>query len=175
MKSLFEINGDIVEVLNQIDFYCQENETDEIPDFLLNELSIGESELSEKLESYFYVIEEMNGQLETVKNHMKKMTARKKAIENRIERLKSNVGQAVQMFGKENKSGNKFVAHDLFKVTASRSSRLKITDPELVPEEFKAEVVTVKIDNKRVKSAILDGEVVAGAEIDDTKINVVFR
>ena len=175
MKSLFEINTDLLDTLGQIDFHCQTFNTDEIPPQLLEALEIGEEEMSSKLESYFYVIEEMNGQVETLKNHISKMSAKRKAIESRIARLKENVGQAVQMFGKENKSGNKFVAHDLFKVTASKSARLTITNPELIPDSFKSEVVTTKIDNKGVKSAILDGETIDGAFIDDSKINVVFR
>ncbi len=175
MKSLFDINTDIITTFDLIDAYCQENNTDEIPEHLADQLSISESDMSEKIENYFFVIKELKGQVETIKEHVKQMTQKRKAIENRIESLKSYVGHSVQMFGQENKTGNKFFKSDLFKVTASRSSRLVITDSESVPEEFKKEVLSVKIDNAGIKKAIQNGQNVDGAMIDNSKINVTFR
>ena len=175
MKSLFDINTDIITTFDLIDAYCQENNTDEIPEHLADQLSISESDMSEKIENYFFVIKELKGQVETIKEHVKQMTQKRRAMENRIESLKSYGGHSCQMFGQENKTGNKFFKSDLFKVTASRSSRLVITDSESVPEEFKKEVLSVKIDNAGIKKAIQNGQNVDGAMIDNSKINVTFR
>ena len=175
MKSLFSINEDILTTFDLIEQFCQENNTDEIPEHLAEQLSISESEMSEKIENYWFVLKELNGQVDTIKEHVKQMNAKRKAIENRIESLKSYVGHSVQMFGQENKSGNKFFKSDLFKVTASRSNRLVITDSESVPDEFKRQVYSEKIDNAGIKKAIQNGQNVDGAMIDDSKINVTFR
>ena len=175
MKSLFSINEDIIALFEQIDIHCQENDTDEIPEHLAEQLQINESDMSDKIEKYWFVLKELNGQVETIKEHVKEMTQKRKAIENRIDSLKSYVGHSVQMFGTENKTGNKFFKSDLFKVTASRSSRLVITDADSVPEDFKRELYTVKIDNSAIKKAIQNGESIDGAMIDDSKINVTFR
>lgn len=175
MKSLFSINEDILTTFDLIEQFCQENDTDEIPEHLSDQLEISESEMSEKIENYWFVLKELNGQVSTIKEHVKEMTNKRKAIENKIESLKSYVGHSVQMFGTENKTGNKFFKSDLFKVTASRSSRLVITNAESVPDEFKKEVLSVKIDNAGIKKSILSGQVVDGAIIDDSKINVTFR
>lgn len=175
MKSLFSINTDIIELFEQIDAHCQENDTDEIPQHLSEQLSISESDMSEKIANYWFVLKELSGQVSTIKEHVKEMTQKRKSIENKIESLKSYVGHSVQMFGQENKTGNKFFKSDLFKVTASKSSRLVITDADAVPEEFKKEVVSVRIDNAGIKKCILSGQNVDGAIIDDSKINVTFR
>ena len=175
MKSLFEINTDIIALFEQIDAHCQENDTDEIPEHLSDQLQINKSEMSEKIEKYWFVLKELNGQVSTIKEHVKEMTNKRKAIENKIESLKSYVGHSVQMFGTENKTGNKFFKSDLFKVTASRSSRLVITDADSIPDLFKRQVYVEKIDNAGIKKAIQNGGSVDGALIDDSKINVTFR
>lgn len=68
-----------------------------------------------------------------------------------------------------------FYKHELFKVTASRSSKLKITNEELIPAEYKKEITTIKIDNAQIKKDIKNGKDIDGAFIDDTQINVNFR
>lgn len=175
MKSLFSINEDILTTFDLIEQYCIENDTDEVPAHLSEQLQITEAEMSEKIENYWFVLKELTGQVDTIKEHVKQMTQKKKSIEKRIDSLKSYVGHSVQMFGEENKSGNKFFKSDLFKVTASKSSRLLIHSPELVPEKFKKEVLTVKIDNAGIKKAIQAGEIIEGAIIDSSKLNVNFR
>ena len=175
MKSLFEINTDIIALFEQIDAHCQENDTDEIPEHLSDQLQINKSEMSEKIEKYWFVLKELKGQVDTIKEHVKQMNAKRKAIENKIESLKSYVGHSVQMFGTENKTGNKFFNGDLFKVTASKSTAVQIVDASLIPDEYKREVVTVSVDKTAIKKSIQNGQTVDGAIIDDSKINVTFR
>ena len=175
MKTLFEINDNILEIFENIEAYCTEHETDVLPDYLVEQLQISEDEMSDKLENYFFLIKELKGQVETLKAHISQMSAKRKSIENRIEQLKGFVGQSVNLFGQENKSGNKFYKHDLFKVTATPSTAVQIVDDSLIPAEFKREVVTVKIDKTGIKKALQAGENVDGAVIDSSKLNVTFR
>ena len=58
-KSLFEINESILEIFDTIEAYCTEHETDVIPEDLVAQLQISESEMSDKLEKYFFAIKEM--------------------------------------------------------------------------------------------------------------------
>lgn len=175
MKTLFEINDSILEVFENIEAYCTEHDTDVVPDYLVEQLQISEDEMSEKLQNYFFLIKELKGQVDTIKAHVAQMSAKRKSIENRIEQLKGFVGQSVSLFGQENKSGNKFYKHDLFKVTATPSTAVQIVDDSLIPDQFKREVVTVKIDKTGIKKALQAGENVDGAVIDSSKLNVTFR
>ena len=86
------------------------------------------------------------------------------------------MGKGLEMYGDQNKSGNHFFKHELFKVTVSRSKRLKIFDEGLIPDQYKSEVMTTKIDNAQLKADILDGTYDgAAAKIDDSILNVNFR
>ena len=175
MKTLFEINDSILEIFENIEAYCSENETDVLPDYLVEQLQISEDEMSDKLQNYFFLIKQLKGQVDTIKQHVSQMSQKRKAIENRIETLKTYVGQSVSLFGQENKSGNKFYKHDLFKVTATPSTAVQIVDEALIPEEYKREVYQVKIDKTAIKKALQSGENIDGAVIDSSKLNVTFR
>jgi hypothetical protein len=52
MKSLFSINEDILTTFDLIEQFCQENNTDEVPEHLAEQLSISEDQMSEKIENY---------------------------------------------------------------------------------------------------------------------------
>jgi predicted nuclease with TOPRIM domain len=175
-KSLFNIQSEYLRALEELENYCYENQTDEVPDEINERLVVNQDEFSDKLENYWYVLTELNGNLETVKNHIKEMTAKKKAIENNIKRLKNYVGTALEMYGEQNKTGNHFFKHVLFKVTASRSNKLYIIDKDLVPAEYKKTetVTTTTVLTKELKAALKDGSI-DGAAIDDSTINVSFR
>jgi len=175
MKTLFEINDNIIEIFENIEAYCTEHETDILPDYLVEQLQISEDEMSDKLQNYFFLIKQLKGQVDTIKAHVAQMSAKRKNIENRIEQLKGFVGQSVNLFGQENKSGNKFYKHDLFKVTATPSTAVQIVDDSLIPDQFKREVYQVKIDKTAIKKALQAGENVEGAVIDSSKLNVTFR
>ena len=51
MKTLFEINDNIIEIFENIEQYCTENQTDVLPDYLVEQLQISEDEMSDKLEN----------------------------------------------------------------------------------------------------------------------------
>lgn len=175
MKSIFDISADYLQTISDLENYLIENDTDEVPAHIDELLSINKDELDTKLRNYYFYIEQLKGEAETLKSHIAKTSAKKRAIENNIQRLKNYVASGLQLYGETNKTGNMFYKHELFKVTASRSSKLKITNESLIPAEYKKEITTIKIDNAQIKKDIKSGGVVSGAYIDDTQINVNFR
>jgi CBS-domain-containing membrane protein len=175
MKSIFDISSDYLQTISDLENYLTENDTDEVPAHFDEALSINKDELDTKLQNYYFYIEQLKGEAETLKNHAAKISAKKRAIENNIKRLKNYVASGLQLYGEKNKSGNMFYKHQLFKVTATPSSRLKITDETKIPEQYKREVYTVKIDNAQIKKDIKNGANVEGAFIDNTQLNVNFR
>ncbi len=175
MKSIFDISADYLKTISELENYLIENDTDEVPAHLDEALSINKGEMNDKLRNYYFYIEQLKGEAETLKNHISKMSAKKRAIENQVARLKNYVASGLQLYGEKNKSGNMFYKHELFKVTATPSSRLKIIDETKIPEQYKKEVYTVKIDNAQIKKDIKNGANIEGAFIDDTLLNVNFR
>ena len=175
MKSIFDISADYLQTIAELENFLIENDTDEVPEHLDEALSINKDEMNDKLRNYYFYIEQLKGEAETLKNHAAKISAKKRAIENNIKRLKNYVAAGLQLYGEKNKSGNMFYKHELFKVTATPSSRLKIIDETKIPEQYKKEVYTVKIDNAQIKKDIKNGANIEGAFIDDTQLNVNFR
>ena len=115
MKSLFNISEEYQQLITELDEYMLSNETDEMPQDLDEKLTIQREELKDKLRNYYFYIKQLEGDAETIKNHISDMQKRKKHINNKIDRLKNYVGLALELFGEENKSGNKFFKHELFK------------------------------------------------------------
>jgi len=175
MKSIFDISSDYLQTISELENYLIDNETDEVPAHLDELLSINKDEMNDKLRNYYFYIEQLKGEAETLKNHAAKISAKKRAIENQVARLKNYVASGLQLYGEKNKSGNMFYKHELFKVTVTPSSRLKITNEEIIPAEYKKEITTVKIDNAQIKKDIKNGKDIDGAFIDNTQLNVNFR
>ncbi len=175
MKSIFDISSDYLQTISDLENYLIENDTDEVPAHFDEALSINKDEMNDKLRNYYFYIEQLKGEAETLKNHAAKISAKKRAIENNIKRLKNYVAAGLQLYGEKNKSGNMFYKHELFKVTATPSSRLKITNEETIPVFYKKVITTVKIDNAKIKKDIKNGAKIEGAFIDDTQLNVNFR
>lgn len=179
-KSLFEISSEYARAIEELENYCMDNSTDEVPEEIHERLVINKDELNDKLESYFHVLTDLEGDTETLSAYIKSAQQKKTAVQKNIDRLKGYVGDALELYGEENKTGNKFYKHLLFKVTASRSNKLRITDVDALPERYKELVITktIKVDNKQLKADLNNEDMpfgVEGAEIDDSTINVTFR
>ena len=54
-----------------------------------------------------------------------------------------------------------------FKIGTRKSQSLEVLDESLVPEKFKNEVVTIKVDKNAIKDAIKAGEEVDGVKLND--------
>lgn len=176
-KSLFQINNEYLKAIHELENFCSDNETDCIPEDLHEDLKVSQQEFSAKLEAYHFVILELKGKLQAVKDHRLKMQAKEKIIANNINRLKTYVGQALEMFGEETKAGGFKHSTNLFSVTSKRSCKLFISEESIVPQKYKKEDIKtiVSLDKKAIKSDLLAGVEIEGAIIDDTTINVTFR
>jgi hypothetical protein len=174
-KSIFEISEDYLKTINELETYMVDNDTDEVPAHLDEALALNKDELDTKLKNYYFYIKEIEGKIQTIKDHVAQMNAKKKAYEKQIARLKSYVHTGLSLYGETNKSGNHTYKTDLFKVTASNTKRLKIVDESLIPEVYKREVYSIKIDNTQLKKDIQNGAEIEGAIIDESNISVNFR
>ena len=174
-KSIFEISEDYLNTIQELENWMIENDTDEVPQHLDDALAINKDQLDTKLKNYYFYIKDIEGQIQTIKDHVAQMNNKKKALEKQVQRLKSYVHTGLSLYGETNKSGNHTYKTDLFKVTASNTKRLKIVDESLIPEVYKREVYTIKIDNAQIKKDIQNGHDVEGAIIDESNISVNFR
>ena len=174
-KSIFEISEDYLNTIQELENWMIENDTDEVPQHLDDALAINKDQLDTKLKNYYFYIKDIEGQIQTIKDHVAQMNNKKKALEKQVQRLKSYVHTGLSLYGETNASGNHTYKTDLFKVTASNTKRLKIVDETKIPEHYKREVYSIKIDNAQIKKDIQNGHDVEGAIIDESNISVNFR
>ncbi len=146
-KSIFEISEEYLKTIQELENYMVDNDTDEVPAHLDEALALNKDELDSKLKNYYFYIKEIEGKIQTIKDHVAQMNVKKKAYDKQIARLKSYVHTGLSLYGETNKSGNSTYKTDLFKVTASNTKRLKIVDETKIPEVYKREVYTIKIDS----------------------------
>ena len=58
-----------------------ENDTDEVPQHLDDALAINRDQLDTKLKNYYFYIKDLQGKVQTIKDHVNQMQQKKKNIE----------------------------------------------------------------------------------------------
>lgn len=101
--NIFEIDQHFSALLQEI-----EENGGEITEEQYEDLKISEQNLKEKLSAYKNVVLEAKGDIEKIKCESKRLSERKDVLNNRIDRLKSIMLDAVIKFGDEGKT-NKFI------------------------------------------------------------------
>lgn len=173
--NLFEIEAEYKRALLELEVFLTESETDEIPDEINERLSINQDELNDKLKAYYYKIQSLESDKDLLKSEAKKLTDKTKNIDKTIDRLKSYIANALETFGDDVKNGKTYKT-PLMKVTSKKSSWLVVDNLDLIPSDYKVVVPeSYKADGAAIKKAIVNGEEIKGAYIDDTVNLITFK
>ena len=97
---------------------------------------------------------------DAIDEEAKRMTARSRAIRNRVESLKNYVLQAMMTTGVTRIESPWFVIS-----TQQNPPAVAITDERSIPAKYVEQIVTTRIDKAAIKAAITAGETVPGAEL----------
>jgi len=161
MKTLYEINSTQLALINQI-----EELEGEITSDVSELLTINEKDLKVKSIAYLEVIKTRESMNMMIDAEIKRLMSAKKANDNLIERLKSNLLNAVNIFGEFQVGFQKF--------SKRISERVNVEDVNLLPKEFKTVKITETPDKIALKDAIKRGEKIEGVsivEMSNLKIN----
>ena len=150
---------------------CTDQETGEIIDGdALNQLQM---EREKKLEGVALWIKDLNAEAEAIAKEVRALSDRKKAAENKAERLKAWLAEALE--------GEIFKTSRV-RISYSHSTRLNVTDEQSVvnyiqthymePEEF-LRFQLPEIRKDAVKAAIKKGEKIPGACIETAESVVI--
>lgn len=94
MSSIYELTDQYEEILNM--FY--DGETDE--DLIFDTLESIEDEIEDKADNYAKLIKQLNADAEMLKAEEVRLNTRRKSLENRAARLKSNLQANLEFIGK---------------------------------------------------------------------------
>ena len=150
---------------------CTDQETGEIID--PEALTALQMERDRKIEGVALWVKDLKAEAEAIGNEVKALTARKKAAENKAERLKAWLGDALE--GEVFKTGK-------VRISYTHNSRLNVIDEQSVvnyiqthyqdPEEL-LRFQLPEIRKDAVKAAIRDGADIPGACIEATESVVI--
>lgn len=151
MKSLFQITKEAQElVLGLIE--------GELTEQLENALVINQSELQDKAINYGFAIKSIEADIDTIDKEIDRLKALKTMRTNAIDRMKSTVLQAMEIYGIE-----KVTSPTLNLAVRLNPESVDLVNEYQIPECYKKEKVTVSIDKALIKEDLKSGLDVPGA------------
>jgi chromosome condensin MukBEF ATPase and DNA-binding subunit MukB len=162
MRPLYEIDAAILEAVDQ--------ETGEILD--VEKLDALQMEREKKLEGVALWVKDLKAEAAAVKEEADKLTARKKALDNKIEAIKTWLLGALDGEKLKTPRCNVYQTH---------SQRVNISDePKLIcflqtlnePEKF-LRFKDPELRKDEIKKALKDGTIIPGAELEETESVVI--
>lgn len=136
----------------------------EITPEIENALVINQAELQTKALNYAYVVKSFENDVESIESEIKRLQALKTSRNNAIERMKSAVLEAMEVYGIE-----KIESPTLNLSVRLNPESVDIVNEYQVPEIYRKEKVTVSIDKTAIKEAIKSVLEVPGAVLDRKK------
>ena len=162
MRALYDIDQDILD--------CVDMETGEILD--VEKLDALQMEREKKLEGVALWVKDLKAEAAAVKEEADKLTARKKALDNKIEAIKTWLLGALDGEKLKTPRCNVYQTH---------SQRVNIPDePKLIsflqtlnePEKF-LRFKDPELRKDEIKKALKDGTIIPGAELEETESVVI--
>jgi hypothetical protein len=152
-KSMYKINTEYMELFGRIEM-AEGVLTPELEE----ELIIKKSELEVKSIAYVEVIKQRESFNDRIDSEIKRLQAMKKYNDTLVSRLKSNLLQAVNLFG-DYEAG--------FLKIGTRKSKQVVVDYDIndLPKQYKSIKVTETADKVAIKKAIESGEEVYGCRL----------
>ena len=125
-------------------------------DVVNGSLECVEADIEQKLDSYGVVINELSNDIEKIDKEIKRLTERKRTIDNNITRMKGAIKDAMEAIGKKKIKGDKFTW-----TIAKNGGKRPVVFKEgynilSIPERFQD--WTVKPDREKIREALESGE-----------------
>jgi len=152
-KSLYKINAEYMELFGRIEM-AEGVLTPELEE----ELIIKKSELEVKSIAYVEVIKQRESFNDRIDDEIKRLQAMKKYNDTLVSRLKTNLLQAVSIFGNYEAG---------FVKIGTRKSKQVVVDYDVndLPKQYKTVKVTETADKVAIKKALESGETVYGCRL----------
>lgn len=157
-QSIYQIQNEFLLIQNQLIEQDGEYTEDQI-----NALAINETDLENKTVGYCFVIKDYEDDVNAIDNEMKRLTQKKKVLNNAIDTLKSTILNAMNLYGKDE------IKTAIVKVSFRNSESVEITNESQLDACFIVTKTVTSPDKKAIKDAIKSGEVVTGATISYNK------
>ena len=110
-----------------------------------------------------YYIGNLNATADSIDNAIKQMSTRKKAFQNKANRIKDWL-----KLNMESCKISEIIAPEFTLKIVNNPARVVLGEEELIPNEYKNEVHTIKIDKISIKNALNQNKDVPGAKLENS-------
>jgi chromosome segregation ATPase len=156
MPALYEISRDYQQAL--ADF--ADPDTDLPAEAINDTLEAIEGQLQDKAVNIAKFMQNLNTAADAIKEAERRMAGRRKAIEHRVQWLKEYLKRNMEA------TGITRIDSPWFSLAVQNNpASVEITDEAALPDDYKSEVVTIKVDKAGIKQALKAGEEVPGAKL----------
>ena len=157
--TLYDISKDYLQALDAF----TDPDADIPLDAAIDTLDGIEGQLQDKAVSVAKFMQNLDATAKAIREAEQQMAKRRKAIENRAQWLRDYLKLNMEA------AGITKIESPWFRLAIQKNpDAVEITDEALVPDIFKTEVVTVKIDKPAIKQALRDGAVIPGATLSQS-------
>ena len=162
MKPLYEIDQEILE--------CVDLETGEILDS--DRLTALQMERERKLEGVALWVKDLNYEAQMVKEEADKLTARKKALDNKIASIKNWLLWALDGEKLKTPRCSVYQTHSQRVAVADEKKLIEFLQTLEEPERF-LKIHDPELRKDEIKKALKDGTIIPGAELETTESVVI--
>lgn len=160
---IYEIPGALRELLDNLD---PDPDTGEVDGEALAAYAEYNAAAAEKLEGTACYCRELLAESEAIKAEEERLAKRRKALENKSERLKNYLMPALEAMGGK-------VKGIMASVRIGKSQAVTVFDIDALPDAFKHVKTTIDPDKVALKKALKSGEVIPGAALEDRQSVVI--
>lgn len=159
----YEIPGALRELLDRLD---ADPDTGEVDGEALAAYAEYNAAAAEKLEGTACYVRELKAEAGAIKAEEERLAKRRKALENKSERLKNYMMPALEAMGGK-------VKGVMASVRIGKSQAVTVFDIDALPDTFKHVKTTIDPDKVALKKALKSGEVIPGAALEDRQSVVI--
>ena len=160
---IYEIPGALRELLDRLD---ADPDTGEVDGEALAAYAEYTTAAAEKLEGTACYCRELKAEAEAIKAEEERLAKRRKALENKSERLKADMMPALEAMGGK-------VKGVMASLRISKTQSVTVFDIDALPDAFKRVVTKVDPDKVALKKALKAGEDIPGAALEDRQSVVI--
>lgn len=160
---IYEIPSTLRDLLDRLD---ADPDTGEVDGDALAAYAEYNAAAAEKLEGTACYVRELKAEADAIKAEEERLAKRRKALENKSERLKNYMMPALEAMGGK-------VKGVMASVRIGKSQAVTVFDLDALPDAFKHVKTTIAPDKVALKKALKSGEVIPGAALEDRQSVVI--
>ena len=151
MANLYELTSDLREISE-----IEDIDTEQVEQIK----AVIKAEIDKKSSGIVALVRNLEGDVDTIKAEIDRLNNLKKVKENRINNIKNYTKECLE------EAGIKKVSTSLGNISIRKTpGAVEILDEDLIPTEYKSQVVTVKVDKKAILAELKEGVVIQGVNL----------